>query len=55
VPERSDGQVWKLSIGGDGAAFPHVYLLGVPPYVAVNPAELLTPRECLESQTRTGA
>jgi hypothetical protein len=47
VPEGSDGQVWHLALGGNGAAGPTMYLLGIPPYVQVNPNHLLTPRECL--------
>lgn len=48
VPPGADGQVWRLTLRGAGAAHTSIFLLGVPPFVALDSNALLTPRECLQ-------
>ncbi len=48
VPPGADGQTWKVSLHGAGAAVPTLYLLGVPPLASLEPGALLTPRECVQ-------
>ena len=50
VPPGADGQVWRLTLRGASAAHTSIFLLGVPPFVAVDPSALLTPAECLKAQ-----